>query len=56
MNIERFTNKYTNKKLKKIINIFRLDYINGKSPGLGDFIRGFSCFLQILKIFIQKHF
>lgn len=50
MNIERFTNKYTNKKLKKIINIFRLDYINGKSPGLGDFIRGSFCFLQIAKL------
>lgn len=30
MNLERFTNKYTNKKLKKIVNVFQLDYINGK--------------------------
>jgi hypothetical protein len=50
MNLERFTNKYTNKKLKKIVNIFQLDYINGKSPGLGDFIRGSFCFLQIAKL------
>ena len=50
MNLERFTNKYTNKKLKKIVNVYQLDYINGKSPGLGDFIRGSFCFLQIAKL------
>jgi hypothetical protein len=50
MNLERFTNKYTNKKLKKIVNVYQLNYINGKSPGLGDFIRGSFCFLQIAKL------
>ena len=50
MNLERFTNKYTNKKLKKIVNVYQLDCINGKSSGLGDFIRGSFCFLQIAKL------
>ena len=33
---------FTNTELKKIINVYQLDYTNGKSSGLGDFLRG--CF------------
>ena len=50
MDLDKFKNKYTNKKLKKIVNVYQLYYINGKSPGLGDFIRGSFCFLQIAKL------
>jgi len=40
MNLEIYKNKFTNKKLKKIVNVFQVNYLNGKSAGLGDFIRG----------------
>ena len=50
MDLEIYINKFTNNKLKKIVNVYQLDYINGKSPGLGDFIRGSFCFLQISKL------
>ena len=49
MNLE-YIKKFTNKKLKKIVNVFQLNYTNGKSSGLGDFIRGSFCFLQIAKL------
>jgi len=35
-------NIFTNLKLKKIVNVYQLNYANGKSFGLGDFLRG--CF------------
>jgi hypothetical protein len=35
-------NSFTNKRLKKIVNVYQLEYKNNKSPGLGDFLRG--CF------------
>jgi len=50
MNLEKLIDKFTNKKLKKIVNVFQLNYTNGKSTGLGDFIRGSFCFLQIAKL------
>jgi hypothetical protein len=28
---------FTNTELKKIINVYQLNYTNGVSPGLGDF-------------------
>jgi hypothetical protein len=46
----QITKNFTNKKLKKIVNVFQLDYINGKSPGLGDFIRGSFCFMQLAQL------
>ncbi len=39
-----------NNKLKKIINIYQLNYKNDRSPGLGDFIRGCFCLMQISKL------
>lgn len=50
MDINSIIKKFTNKKLKKIVNVYQLNYLNGKSPGLGDFIRGSFCFLQISKL------
>ena len=41
---------FTNKKLKKIVNVYQLDYCNGKSPGLGDYLRGCFCLMQVSKL------
>jgi hypothetical protein len=41
---------FTNNKLKKIVNVYQLNYVNGNSPGLGDFLRGCFCFNQIAKL------
>jgi len=41
---------FTNKDLKKIVNVYQLDYTNGKSPGLGDFLRGSFSFMQIAQL------
>jgi hypothetical protein len=38
-------------KLKKLVHVYQLNYINGKSPGLGDFLRGSFCFLQFSKLY-----
>lgn len=43
-------NKLTNTKLKKIVNVYQLDYTNGKSPGIGDFLRGSFCLMQLSKL------
>jgi hypothetical protein len=42
--------KFTNNKLKKIVNVYQLNYINGTSPGFGDFLRGCFCFNQIANL------
>jgi hypothetical protein len=36
-----------NSKLKKIINVYQINYINGKSPGLGDYLRGCFFLMQL---------
>lgn len=41
----------TNDKLKKIVHVYQLNYTNGKSPGLGDFLRGTFCFMQLTKLY-----
>jgi hypothetical protein len=38
-------------KLKKLVHVYQLNYVNGKSPGLGDFLRGCFCFLQFSKLY-----
>jgi hypothetical protein len=43
-------NKFVNNKLKKIVNVYQLNYINGKSPGIGDFLRGCFCLNQIANL------
>ena len=48
--LEKFTNKFTNKKLKKIVNVYQLNCVNDKTPGLGDFIRGSFCFMQLAQL------
>jgi hypothetical protein len=39
-----------NGKVKKLVNVYQYIYANGKSPGLGDFLRGCFCLLQVCKI------
>ena len=39
-----------NKKLKKIVNVYKLNYLNGKSPGLGDYLRGCFCLRQLSQL------
>lgn len=43
--------QFKNKNLKKIVHVYQLNYINGKSPGLGDFLRGSFCFMQLSKLY-----
>ncbi len=33
-------NNFKNNKLKKVVNVFQLTYVNDKSQGFGDFLRG----------------
>ena len=40
----------TNTNLKKIVCVYQLDYINFKSPGLGDFLRGCFYIMQLTKL------
>jgi len=42
--------KFTNNKLKKIVNVYQLKYLNGESPGFGDFLRGCFTFNQIAQL------
>jgi len=41
---------FNNKNLKKIVNVYQLQYKNGVAQGLGDYIRGSFCLLQISNI------
>ena len=52
VNLQHIVNSFTNKKLKKIVHVYQLKYTNNKkgSPGLGDFLRGSFCFLQLSKL------
>jgi hypothetical protein len=38
---------FTNTRLKKIVNVYQLQYTNGPAPGLGDYLRGCVCLYQI---------
>ena len=41
---------FTNTKLKKIVNVYQLEFTNGKSPGIGDFLRGSFSFMQVAQL------
>lgn len=43
-------NPLTNKKVKKIVNVYQLAFTNQKSPGFGDFLRGSFFLMQLAKI------
>ena len=48
--IQQIATSFINKKLKKIVNVYQTDYINMKSPGLGDFLRGSFCLMQVCNL------
>lgn len=45
--LQAIVNSFTNRKLKKIVNVYKLHYRNGSSPGFGDYLRGCFLLLQI---------
>ena len=49
-----YKQQFTNKKLKKIINVYQLNYINGRSNGFGDFLRGSFCLMQLAQLLNLK--
>jgi hypothetical protein len=38
-----------NNKIKKIVNVYQLNLVNGKTPGFGDFLRGCFFLMQLSK-------
>jgi len=48
--IKYIKNNFNNKILKKIVNVYQLQYTNSKAPGLGDFLRGCFCLMQLTVI------
>ncbi|NDA89338.1 MAG: hypothetical protein EBY20_00255 [Alphaproteobacteria bacterium] len=48
--IKEIANSFTNTRLKKIVNVYQTDYKNMKSPGLGDFLRGCFCLMQVCRL------
>jgi hypothetical protein len=45
--MEIIAKSFQNRKLKKIVNVYQLKYTNGPAQGLGDYIRGCFCLMQI---------
>ena len=45
--IKNIARTFTNTKLKKMVNVYKLHYRNGSSPGLGDYLRGCFCLMQV---------
>ena len=42
---------FKNNKLKKLVNVYQLSYKNSPSMGIGDYLRGCFCLLQVSKLF-----
>ena len=38
--VRHIRNNFKNSKLKKVVNVFQMTYVNDKSQGIGDFFRG----------------
>lgn len=45
--MESIARTFNNNKLKRLVNVYQLNYTNGVAQGLGDYIRGCFCLLQI---------
>jgi hypothetical protein len=54
-NLEYIKNLYTNRRLKKIVNVYQQTYINIKGQGFGDFLRG-SIYLTYICIILGLEF
>ena len=50
IDINEVIRSFKNTKLKKIINVYQLNYKNSKSMGIGDYLRGCFCLLQVSKL------
>jgi hypothetical protein len=46
---KQILDKYTNYKLKKIVNVFQVQFKDFKAPGFGDYVRGCFCMTQLIK-------
>jgi hypothetical protein len=42
------SSKYTNTILKKIVNVYQIQFLDFKAPGFGDYIRGCFCMMQLI--------
>lgn len=38
---------FTNKILKRVVNVYQLKFANGKAAGMGDYLRGCYCLMQV---------
>ena len=45
---QAIVNKYSNNTLKKVVNVYQVQFKDFKAPGLGDYLRGCFCMSQIL--------
>jgi hypothetical protein len=45
--MEIISKTFQNRKLKRIVNVYQLKYTNGAAQGLGDYIRGCFCLMQV---------
>lgn len=45
--MDSIARNFRNKKLKRIVNVYQLAYTNGVAQGLGDYIRGCFCLMQL---------
>jgi len=48
--MEIIANSFQNKTLKRLVNVYQLKYTNGSAQGLGDYIRGCFCLMQVCSL------
>lgn len=48
--MDTITNSFQNKTLKRLVNVYQLKYTNGVAQGLGDYIRGCFCLMQVCSL------
>lgn len=47
---QAIASRYINSHLKKIVNVYQIQFVDFKAPGFGDYIRGCFCMTQIINI------
>jgi hypothetical protein len=50
LELKSICQKFDNKQLKKIVNLYQQKYINGNAQGFGDYLRGSYCLFQVAKL------
>lgn len=56
--VRHIHNNFKNSKLKKVVNVFQMTYVNDKSQGIGDFFRGsvyLTCLCKLLNVGFDVH-